>query len=168
MNIDMIRTLYDYHFAVNRRLWDECVSPLTGEQFNQENDYSAGSVKGQIVHIMRWDEQWFHRLREIEPPPRLVPGQFPDRAAIRAYWDQLEKMMRECLEELDETRFNGTVHTSSVNWGEIDIPVWQILVHVANHATDHRAQLLRLLDQIGAPTFEQDLMLYLWQQNSKR
>ncbi|MBK7915376.1 MAG: hypothetical protein IPJ94_03790 [Chloroflexi bacterium] len=30
-----------------------------------------------------------------------------------------------------------------------DLVVWQVLLHVANHGTDHRAQLLRLLNDLG-------------------
>ena len=162
MNIEMIRTLYDYHFAANRRLWDDCVMALTDAQFIQDNDYSAGSVKGQILHIMTWDEQWFDRLRENEKSPgRLQPDQFADRAAIRAYWDNVETGMRAYLAALTGEVFAGTVLVRSKTWGDTDLPVWQILLHVANHATDHRAQTLRLLDQLGAPTFEQDFMIYL-------
>jgi uncharacterized damage-inducible protein DinB len=41
-------------------------------------------------------------------------------------------------------------------------PVWQILLHVANHGTDHRAQILRILHDFEAPTFDQDFIIYLW------
>jgi uncharacterized damage-inducible protein DinB len=162
MNIDMIKTLYDYHFGINRRLWDESVMALTDAQFTEETDYSAGSVRGQILHMMTWDEQWFARLNEVEPPPRLTDDLFADRAAIRAYWDQIESTMHKYLKELDEDTFTGTVQIISKTRGEANLPAWQILLHVANHATDHRAQTLRLLAQLGAPTFEQDFMIYLW------
>lgn len=33
---------------------------------------------------------------------------------------------------------------------------------MANHGTDHRAQILRTLYDLGAPTFSQDLIMYLW------
>ncbi|MCL4255480.1 MAG: damage-inducible protein DinB, partial [Anaerolineae bacterium] len=42
-------------------------------------------------------------------------------------------------------------------------PIWEILVHVINHGTDHRAQILAMLHQMGAPTLEQDMMLYWWE-----
>jgi uncharacterized damage-inducible protein DinB len=42
-------------------------------------------------------------------------------------------------------------------------PRWQIITQVTNHGTDHRAQLLRILHDFGAPTFGQDLILYWWQ-----
>jgi uncharacterized damage-inducible protein DinB len=41
---------------------------------------------------------------------------------------------------------------------------WQILAHVVNHGTDHRAQVLDLLHRLGAPNVEQDLIYYLWDQ----
>jgi uncharacterized damage-inducible protein DinB len=44
---------------------------------------------------------------------------------------------------------------------------WEILAHVVNHGTDHRAQILSLLFQLGAPTVEQDLILYLWEQKDQ-
>ena len=39
---------------------------------------------------------------------------------------------------------------------------WQLLLHVANHATDHRAQILAALhEHFGLTTPEQDMILYL-------
>jgi uncharacterized damage-inducible protein DinB len=35
------------------------------------------------------------------------------------------------------------------------------MIQVANHSTDHRAQTLRLLHDLGAPTFGQDYLRYL-------
>jgi uncharacterized damage-inducible protein DinB len=35
---------------------------------------------------------------------------------------------------------------------------------MVNHGTDHRAQILRLLYDLGAPTFEQDMIIYWWNQ----
>jgi uncharacterized damage-inducible protein DinB len=34
---------------------------------------------------------------------------------------------------------------------------------MVNHGTDHRAQVLRSLHDFGAPTFNQDLIIHLWQ-----
>jgi uncharacterized damage-inducible protein DinB len=41
-------------------------------------------------------------------------------------------------------------------------PTWQVLSHLVNHGTDHRAQVLRALHELGAPTFSQDLIHHLW------
>jgi uncharacterized damage-inducible protein DinB len=41
--------------------------------------------------------------------------------------------------------------------------VWQVLLHVANHGTDHRAQLLRQLHDLGIETTSQDYIFYIFQ-----
>ena len=40
--------------------------------------------------------------------------------------------------------------------------VWQVLLHVVNHGTDHRAQLLRLLNDLGVKTESQDYIFYVY------
>jgi uncharacterized damage-inducible protein DinB len=40
--------------------------------------------------------------------------------------------------------------------------VWQVLLHVVNHGTDHRAQLLRLLNDLGVKTTSQDYIFYVY------
>jgi uncharacterized damage-inducible protein DinB len=43
-----------------------------------------------------------------------------------------------------------------------DLIVWQVLLHVVNHGTDHRAQLLRLLHDLGVKTTSQDFIFYVY------
>ena len=44
-----------------------------------------------------------------------------------------------------------------------DIVLWQALLHVANHGTDHRAQILRLLHDLGVETVSQDYIFYIYE-----
>jgi uncharacterized damage-inducible protein DinB len=43
-----------------------------------------------------------------------------------------------------------------------DLIAWQILLHVANHGTGHRAQVLRMLNDLGVKTSSQDYMFYVY------
>jgi len=43
-----------------------------------------------------------------------------------------------------------------------DLIVWQVLLHVTNHATDHRAQLLRVLHDLSVETKSQDYIFYVY------
>jgi uncharacterized damage-inducible protein DinB len=42
--------------------------------------------------------------------------------------------------------------------------VWQVLLHVVNHGTDHRAQILRLLNDMGVETAYQDFIFHVYEQ----
>ena len=43
-----------------------------------------------------------------------------------------------------------------------DLIVWQVLLHVVNHGTDHRAQSLRTLNDLGVETPPQDYIFYVY------
>ncbi len=160
MNAAAFRHFYDYHFSENRKIWDGYIPPLTFEQFTQPVDYSHGSVRGQLIHLMEVDEVWFSELRGVEPSEPIAPANFDDREIIRAHWDSVEQGMRQYLAELrDEMLFDKPIKEPEE---DKELSVWQVLLHVANHGTDHRAQLLRVLYDLGAKTTSQDYIFYVY------
>jgi uncharacterized damage-inducible protein DinB len=160
MNADAFRHFYNYHFSENRKIWDRYVAPLSYEQFTQAVDYSHGSVRDQILHIMSADEMWFCELRGGEFPDPFEPTDFDDRVMIRARWDSIEENMRAYLAELrNEMLFDKPIEEPEE---DKDLIVWQVLLHVANHGTDHRAQLLRNLHDLGVETEYQDYIFYVF------
>jgi uncharacterized damage-inducible protein DinB len=160
MNADAFRHFYDYHFTENRKIWDGYVTPLSHEQFTQDVGYSHGSVRDQIVHLMSVDELWFNELRGVEPSEPFPPANFDDREIIRAHWDSVEKSMRDYLAELrDDMLFDKPIKEPEE---DKDLIVWQVLLHVANHGTDHRAQTLRVLNDLGVKTTSQDYIFYIY------
>jgi len=159
MNANAFRHFYDYHFAENRKIWDSYVTPLSYEQFRQDVDYSHGSVRNQIVHIMSTDDAWFSGLRGVEFPEPFNPADFDDRKTIRAYWDNVEQNMRDYLAKLQDDMLSEKPFAEGE---DKDLILWQVLLHVANHGTDHRAQLLRLLNDLGVNTEYQDYIFYVY------
>ncbi len=153
MEANDIRQLYHYHFTVNRRIWERCIVGLTDEQFLRENSYSVGSVRDQTVHMMSVDDRWFSGLRGEALPDFLDPEAFHDRASVRVFWDAVEGRMREYLDGLTDDMLQTDFE---------HMKVWQVLVHVVNHGTDHRAQLLAVLNQMGVATFPQDFIFHVW------
>lgn len=161
MNANAFRHFYDYHFTANRKIWDLYVTPLPHEQFTQAVDYSHGSVRDQIVHLISADDVWFSELRGVEPSEPVPPATFDDRTIIRAHWDSVEQKMRDYLAELrDDMLFDQPIKEPDE---DKDLIVWQVLLHVVNHGTDHRAQLLRLLNDLGVNTEYQDYIFYVYE-----
>src|SRR5688572_30608527 len=139
MNADAFRHFYDYHFTENRKIWDTYIMPLSQEQFTQAVGYSVGSVRNQIVHMMNVDKAWFSDLRGSEISEALNPADCDDRAIIRAHWDIVEQNICDYLANLrDDMLFEKPFPDGE----DKALILWQVLLHVGNHGTDHRAQLL--------------------------
>ena len=160
MDAAAFRHFYEYHFAENRRIWDTLITALTQEQFTQSARYSQGSVRDQIVHLISADEVWFSELRGVEPSDVLPNTAFDDRQFLRAHWDRIEQSMRDYLADLRDDQ----LFTQPITEPEEDqvLVLWQVLLHVANHGTDHRAQLLRQLNDMGLKTTSQDYIFFVY------
>ncbi|NJO81886.1 MAG: hypothetical protein HC828_03285 [Blastochloris sp.] len=156
MNAEAFRHFYNYHFTENRKIWDTYVTHLSNEQFTHAVDYSHGSVRGQMCHIISVDDGWFSDLRGV--PSLDDPDDLPDRASLRAHWDTVEQHMRDYLAALHD----AMLATKPLSGEDKDLLLWQVLLHVVNHGTDHRAQLLRLLHDLGVTTTSQDYVFYTY------
>lgn len=161
MNANAFRHFYNYHFSENRKIWEGYVVSLSYEQFTQDAKYSHGSVRDQIIHLMNVDDAWFGGLRGVEVAESYEPASSDDREIIRARWDVVEQNMRDYLAKLqDEMLFDKPIKEPEEDQ---DLILWQVLLHVANHGTDHRAQLLRLLNDMGVKTTSQDYIFYVYE-----
>ena len=163
MDKSSILMLFGYHFGMYDRVWD-CVMDLTTDQFIEESDYSFRSVRNQLDHCINVDDRWVARLRLQTPPALVNPTDYADQASLRSQWNIIRKRVLSYVDDLtaadlDETipavlpdRFASPRHSARR----------QILLRMVNHGTDHRAQILARLFELGAETVEQDLILYLW------
>ena len=66
--------------------------------------------------------------------------------------------MRDYLDNLEDDMLSDKPFADDE---DKDLIVWQVLLHVVNHGTDHRAQLLRSLNDLGLKTTSQDFIFYV-------
>jgi uncharacterized damage-inducible protein DinB len=159
---DYFVQLYDYTFWADRKLFD-CVAALSEEQYRQEIDFSAGSISVQMVHTMDVERWWLHFLRTGEIDFSDDAVYLLPRESLRSRWDEVEREARAYIQSLTPEELERPVRPPF--WDEHEAPpvtVWQALLQVANHSTDHRAQMMAMLHtRFGAPTFGQDFLSYL-------
>jgi uncharacterized damage-inducible protein DinB len=147
-------SLYEYDLAMMRRIWDS-IRTLDAEAFTRPVDYSRGSLRDQMVHLVQTNRRWLAGLKGEPEPGRLAPADFPEVESVKTLWDAVATEWLAYANGLDD----ATVEQAAPG---MPGPRWEVLLHVANHGTDHRSQILRLLHDLGAPTFDQDFILYQW------
>lgn len=163
MNANHYRDLFDYNFWANRRIWS-CVELLTDEQMTRPCDYSIGSIHDQLVHQM--GAEWLFFTRVTGNPADSLPtaSDYPDRAAIGARWDEVERLWRDFLPTLTDEMLEQPLTFISITTKKPQSCLrWQAMSQILNHSTDHRAQILSLIHQVGGQkTLAQDFLFYVW------
>jgi uncharacterized damage-inducible protein DinB len=163
MNTTHFQKLFEYNYWAHRIVWD-CVLKLSDEQYYRPCDYSIGSVHNQVAHTYAGEYLWLGRVRQ-DPLPRFPAlDEYPDRVSLRAAWDELEREWRGFVNQLDDQALAESLEYVSINGNrKRTTPLWEMLTQILNHGTDHRAQTLALIHQVGGETLEQDFIFYSWE-----
>lgn len=152
--LEMVTSLVKYHCESTRRVW-ESIDSITEEQFTNEDTYSQGSIRNLMVHLTSTDRRWLAGLKNQPDVGHVKFELYPDRRSGRTFFEQVAADMMEFVQTLDEAGLNSQP-------ANLPATRWQVLLHQVNHGTDHRATVLQKLHAIGAPTFGQDYIMWLW------
>ena len=87
---DAIRTMYAYATWANHRVI-EAAAGLRPEELAAARPGGFGSIRDTLVHTMSAQRNWLKRGREEPSIPPFDPALFPDLAAIRAAWADLDR-----------------------------------------------------------------------------
>jgi uncharacterized damage-inducible protein DinB len=119
------------------------------------------SIRGQVTHMMDAESIWLARIGGTSPTAFADVQRYADKAEFRAAYHTHQGMVSAFFDSLTDPLLDREIAYRTVTGREYQQRMWQILVHVANHGTDHRAQTLAMLHQMGAPTVDQDIIFYL-------
>lgn len=154
MELELIQTFIKYHIDMTRRVWDS-IDQITEEQFLADDAYSRGSIRNLMVHLASTDRRWLAGLKNLPDVGHLKFEDHSTRAEARQVFDQVANDLSEYANSL-------TAEELDQNPNDLPNPRWVVLLHIINHGTDHRATVLQKLTEIGAPTFDQDFIMWLW------
>jgi uncharacterized damage-inducible protein DinB len=153
--LDMIQSLIEYDIAMTRRVW-ESILALTDEQYVQEDPYSRGSIRNLMIHLASTERRW---LAGLKNQPDVGHLDFKDYGGRQQGMDLFKQVSGE-LHDYVSHLTDSDLEAKPVNTPATRV---DILMHLVNHGTDHRSTVLQMLYRIGASTFEQDFITWLWQ-----
>ena len=160
MNLTDLETLLDYHYWARDRVLD-AAAQLTPEQFTRDLGSSFKSVRDTLAHAYSAEWAWYQRWQGSSPTAMLPFDQFPDVASLRQAWTDHETKMRAFLDGLGETGISNVYDYKLLSGHAGSSVFWQMLQHVANHASYHRGQVTTMLRQLGAqPGQSMDMIRY--------
>lgn len=149
MNSDTLTTLFRHNLWANEQLLAVCVG-LSDEQLDATVVGTFGTIRETLEHIVKAERSYFSR---ISTGQRYSGA---DTALTLAEMLELTKTTGQGLIEwAPKVQPTDTVQ---VNWdgAMLAIPCTVILTQAINHATEHRAQIMAILTQLGIQPPELD------------
>ena len=150
MSVEFMRQLFDWTRHADRRLWDEAIAPLDDALFQHDTGYSLGSLQCETAHVVDVMDTSLQRIQGIKHPRPPFNSDAPPIAVIRDAWDAAETRWQAFMRALDAESFGRRI---DVIYREtpMNIPTWQLIFHVINHNTLHRAEMLGMLSRLNRP-----------------
>lgn len=153
--MDTIMNLYSHNVWANLKLLD-CCTGLTQAQLGERINGAYGSIHDTLEHIALAEQNYLSRIStgqrlqrpEDAPPLTLAEMRESLRKTGAGFVEWAPKIHADDMVRID---WDGTPR---------DVPKTVILTQVINHATEHRAQIMVLLTQLGIEPPELDSWAY--------
>ncbi|MBP8252499.1 MAG: DinB family protein [Herpetosiphon sp.] len=144
MQPDTLTTLFQHHRWANLRLIEACRG-LTDEQRDASVLGGFGSIRDTLHHIVLSEQSYFSR---ISTGKRAVHS--PDDPPMTL--DEIAQSLQHTATGLIE--WSAKIQADEIveiDWdGELrDVPKTILFTQAINHATEHRAQIMTILTQLG-------------------
>jgi uncharacterized damage-inducible protein DinB len=161
IDADHLRGLLAYNQWADERVL-AAVEGLGADELERSRDAYFGSIAANLWHTLNAQQRWLARWRGADVPSmeRVAVPSWPaayaaSHAALRGY-----------TAALTSADFQRVVTYGLRSGATGQQPLGQLVVHLVNHGTLHRAEAGLLLERIGRSPGDLDYILYLTQRSS--
>ena len=158
--LDIVRALYEYNeWADNHVL--KAAAQLTSEEFSRQQGASFDSVEGNLAHIVGAQRIWLDRWNAGSNAWSVL-----DYQSLKGYGDILQEFqtvhmdLRGFVFGLPKGRLSEILRYTDSRGNRHERVLWQLMIHVVNHGTHHRAETAMALAALGQPMRELDYSFF--------
>jgi uncharacterized damage-inducible protein DinB len=166
MNRQDILTLYKYNQWANAKILG-AAEHVTQDQYTAPASFPHGGLRGTLVHALFAEWIWRKRWEGASPNHRLKPDDFPALDSLRARWAEEEKLLMTFVDSLTDEKLNSEFSYTSTDGTLHKRILWQAMVHLVNHGTQHRAEAAAILTGFGHSPGDIDLIYFLIERNNQ-
>jgi uncharacterized damage-inducible protein DinB len=144
----ILTELSAYNIWANQLLLDT-INQLPEEKQKQELPSSFKSLYKTVLHMLDAQSIWWQRMKLQE---RIIRPSDDFNGATKELSNNLlhqNRMWRDWITSANDHQLHHVFHYQNTKKEQFKQPIFQMLVHVFNHETYHRGQLVNLLRQLG-------------------
>lgn len=164
---DYIRFLYDYTYWARDRVLRRA-ERLSEEDYVRDRGFDHGGLRGTLVHVLSAETVWRNRWQGVSPLAPLTGEDVPTFDALTRLWSLEEAKMRAFIEGLTPPALAREVEYMSTDGSKkYRNPLWEMMVHVVNHAAQHRSEVALALTQLGYSPGDLDMIAFIREKQSE-
>jgi uncharacterized damage-inducible protein DinB len=145
---EILNQLAAYNTWANQLLLDS-INQLPEEKQKQEVPSSFASLYKTVLHMLDAENIWWQRMKlqeRIIRPSENFSGDMKD--AGNALLNQ-NRQWAEWINNANEHQLQHVFQYHNTKKEQFKQPIYQMLLHMLNHGTYHRGQLVNMLRQLG-------------------
>jgi uncharacterized damage-inducible protein DinB len=160
VNAPFFRTLVDYHYWARDKLL-AAVEQLPESAYLAPRPMDYGSIHGTLAHTLGAEIVWSNRWGGVSLP--RIPGasDFKGLSELTARWREQESQIRSYLADLgDDELMSRVLEYRSTEGVPFRRDLWETLIHLINHGTNHRSEVAATITQLGHSPGDLDMIVY--------
>ena len=158
MDTDMLQSIYAHASWANGKLFDTATQISKAQLTHAAHD--SESIFDLLVHLVDVQRTWLARAQDTVVSP-LDQAAWSTLAALREAWEIVDNASRIYVADLRADDLAEIVHYTNSKGEPQAYPRWQILLHQALHAAQHRSEAALLLSRLGSSTGWLDYLIYI-------
>lgn len=158
-SVTVVREMLLYMLWADR-LMLKAVREVSPEDLTRDAGISFGSLLGTMVHMLGSQRLWLSRFSggPVERRPELAD--FPDLPAWIHGWEETAAGIEAFLASLTEEQVAAEITWVDTEGPIYTRPLWQPVIHMVNHNTYHRGQVVSLMRQLGYEPPKTDMIRF--------
>ena len=153
----MLQQLATYNVWANNKLI-YCIQQQPEGLWYQQTPSSFDSLYKTILHMWDAESAWWQRMKmqeRIMVPSATVKEKEPLFQHVANGLIEQSLEWEEWVKAASDMALQHVFQYQNLNGEQFKQPVFEVLVHVFNHGTYHRGQLVSMLRQLGISTIPQ-------------
>lgn len=162
---ETLQLMYHYNsWAMSQLL--QVLSKVTPADYDAPGCSGNGSIRQTLAHLLTtqlgWFS-WFDKSMTIQQSlsVRISPEEIASVAVASARWREIDEKTKKCIESLSEEKARAVWPVNLPSGRSFSLPLWKMMLHVANHGTHTRAQIVAAVRRLGVDPGSYDMVNYL-------
>ena len=159
MDPKYLQELFEFNRWANKEML-EAASKLSLEELSRDLHSSFPSVRDTLVHIMWAEWIWLRRWKGESPQLRFQAEDFPEVAVIKTRWLEVQAEQMPFVKSVTESNLQRSLSYVNLRGETWTYALWRMMVHLVNHSSYHRGQIVTMFRQLGQVPPATDFLVF--------